>query len=512
MQKDSLSAFFGLNKYRRAGAIASLTVLLVLALAITLNALTALLPPHLAKLNLSQDHTFEVSSESIGWIEDNLQSDVTVYWLCAGGIASAESELYNFLLNYAAQSDHIELKVIDPSAVGDAFIERYGGTWPADRSLIVESERRYRIIGVGELYYYYFNDGTNTVTIPSTEYESLLAELLDPKNGYSDADMQTFLSFITSYFDGNARLTNAINFVTRDRLMKVYTLTGSGASALDAGLAAQLDAACHEVGTTLTLANLPSDCDVLVINAPTVDLSTDEAAALSSYLAAGGKLLLTTFYGKTNLPNLAAVLDDYGLGFGGTSGSYVAENHANYALSDTQGIYPMLFKTHMRADHPFSSDQTGSLVVYYPHAISLTEVAGVTLTPWLYTSTQGQLAHYDQTAKKWVYDEKKAEYTVGAIAERGDTQIVWIASPDALTADVDAFSTSSANFTLARRILERLGGTEAKALSISPVQMPMPTLSITVSQLMVWGIFLILVIPATILLVGLIHHIKRKNR
>jgi len=512
-QNNSLSAFFGLNKYRRAGAISSLLILLVLAIAITLNALTSLLPPSAAKINLSQKHTFDVSSESIEWVENNLQSDVTVYWLCDGGIASADSELYQFLLRYADLSDRIRLKVIDPSSVGNAFIERFGGTWPADRSLIVESNLRYRIVDINELYYYYFNDGANAVSLTAAEYEEVLASVMAPDSGYSDDDLEVFLSMVTPYFDGNARLTNAINFVTRDRLMKIYALTGSGTSALDSDFVDLLDQACHEVGTTLTVADLPKDCDVLVIHAPTADLSAAEAAALSDYLAGGGKLFLTTFYAKTDLPNLAAVLDDYGLGFGTPSGSIVLENDVNYSLRDTQKVYPMFFMAHLQTAHPFSEGFGNEFLVYYPHAITLTEVEGVTLTPWLSTSKKmGQLTWYDETEKKQVYGDEKAEYTVGAIAEKGDTQIVWIASPDALTTQINVYSANSANFNLARSMLERLGGTEDAALSIAPVVLPVPTLTVTANQFMIWSIVLVLVLPIAVFAIGLIVWFRRRHR
>lgn len=508
-KSNSIAAFFGIDRSHRAAAVASLLTVAVLALAILLNALTSLLPPSVAKLNLTQKSTFEVSSEAIGWVESNLEEDVTLYWVCKGGMTSAESDLYNFLLRYAAISPHLSLQVVDPASVGADFIGRFGGTWPADRSLIVESARRYRIVDISELYYYYFYDGTDAIALTAAEYESFIATVLDPASGYSESDIATLLTFFTAYFDGNSRLTNAINFVTAEHLLKLYTLTGSGASALDESLLELLDAACLSVGTTLTVANLPNDCDVLLINAPTTDLSTEEAAALSTYLAGGGKLLLTTFYAKTDLPNLAAVLDNYGLGFG-SKDSFVLENDVNYVMSDSSNTYPMLFMAHLDATHPLGEGFGNDFVVCYPHAITLTETDGVTLTPWLTTSKQGQLALYDSAEKKWTYEKEKKAHTVGAIAECGDTQIVWLASPDSLTAEVNAYSSGSANFALTRALLERLGGTES--LSLAPAALPTPTLTVTAGQFALWGIILVLVIPALTLTVGIAVWLKRRSR
>ncbi|MBE6552887.1 MAG: hypothetical protein E7666_00935 [Ruminococcaceae bacterium] len=507
-ERNRIAAFFGLNKYHRAGAVSALLILLVLVLAITLNALTALLPHTVSKINLTGSDTFKLSSQTLDWLEHELDEDVTLYWLCSGGRAAADSDLYEFLLRFEEASDRVTLHIVDPATTSDSFIQAYGGSWPTDRSLIVESEKRYRILDVNELYYYYYYDGTNSMVLSAAEYQEMLMIMEDEKYA---AQAETLLSFFTAYFDGNSRLTNAVNFVTRDDITVVYTLTGSGASALDSNLSYLLAQNCHEVRTTISIAALPEDCDVLLLNAPTTDLTDAEAAALSAYLNAGGKLFLTTFYAAADLPNLAKVLGTYGLGFMDEVNT-VLENNPNYALSDSTSSYPSLFKVHLRADHPFGEGLENSFIVYFPHAITLTETEGVTLTSWLYTSAAGQLSVYNKTDKKWENSEKRAEYTVGAIAERGETQIVWISSPDALTANINAYTTGSANFALIKSVIDHLGNTANESISIPSAQIPPAKLAVTPNQLMIWSIVLVLVLPASALTVGIIVWSFRKKK
>ncbi len=508
-ENNRIAAFFGLNKYRRAGAISAMLILLVLVLAVTVNALTALLPHSLSKINLTGSDTFKISSQALDWIEKKLDEDVTLYWICSGGRASADSDLYEFLLRYERASEHLTLRIIDPATASDSFIQAYGGTWPTDRSLIVESGKRYRILDVNDLYYYFYYDGSNSMVLSAAEYQEMENLILNDEKYAAQAE--EILSLFTAYFDGNSRLTNAINFVTRDDITVVYTLTGSGASALDPNLAYRLAQNCHEVRTTISIAALPNDCDVLVLNAPTTDLTDAEAAALTAYLEAGGKLFLTTFYAATELPKLEKVLSAYGLSFLGEVNT-VLENNPNYALSDSTSSYPSLFKVHLRADHAFGEGLENSFIVYFPHAIKLTETEGVTLTSWLYTSAAGQLSVYNKTDKKWENREERAEYTVGAIAERGETQIVWIASPDAITSNVNAYSTDSANFELVRSVIDHLGGTANDSISIPSAQIPLARLAVTPNELMIWSIVLILVLPAAALTTGITVWSFRKKR
>ena len=67
----------------------------------------------------------------------------------------------------------------------------------------------------------------------------------------------------------------------------------------------------------LLTSEIPEDCSLLIINAPTSDLASDdglvdEASMLQNYLNEGGKVLLTTnIYDET--PNLDTLMAEFGL-------------------------------------------------------------------------------------------------------------------------------------------------------------------------------------------------------
>ena len=111
------------------------------------------------------------------------------------------------------------------------------------------------------------------------------------------------------------------------------TLTDSLTDALDAQ---NIDAQPLDLLTS----TIPEDCDLLIINAPTTDFSAgdslvDEISQLQDYLAAGGKLLLTSsVYAQT--PQLDAVLAQFGLA---RAGGMVVEGDSSKALYNSADVY-----------------------------------------------------------------------------------------------------------------------------------------------------------------------------
>ena len=60
--------------------------------------------------------------------------------------------------------------------------------------------------------------------------------------------------------------------------------------------------------------SIPDDCDLLLMDGPTNDLSDDEVSLLSGYLGEGGKVMcLLGDTGLASLPKLAGLLKDYGI-------------------------------------------------------------------------------------------------------------------------------------------------------------------------------------------------------
>lgn len=502
---SKLASFFGASRAARTVALSGVSLILVFALLVAANLLFGLLPMNLTKPDVTGKDTFEISDDTRKLLAD-LDQDVTVYLVCTGGKNAVDGELLLFLSRYAEASGHVTLEVIDPAKDPD-FIAAHGGSQPSELSIVVESDARYKIIDNLGLFYYYLYDATygtmSAMTFTPYEYATMLDQL--SKEDTTGEMLAWFTSNTVPYFNGESCVTNAIHYVTLDRVATACVLSGGASTALDASLAAYLADASFDVSEITALDQLPDSCDVLVIHSVQADLSEDTAKILSSYLANGGKLLLTTSFDKTSLPNLASVLKPYGLGLP-ESTETVCEGHTNYLLNASS---PLLFAAHMNANHRFSAELDGTFVVYGAHSITLTETEGVTLTPWLTTSAVGYLV--DPTTGKQT-DASKTTYTVGAIAEKGDTQIVWISSSASFLSQINTNYAANANFDLFLQALNHLSGVASNSIALSARSMESPALAASPVQLIVLGVILVLILPIATAAVGIGVWYVRKKR
>ena len=119
-----------------------------------------------------------------------------------------------------------------------------------------------------------------------------------------------------SEFDGEGQLTSAINYVTSDASQTVYRTSGHGESTFSTTISDLMKKNNYNVEELNLVMNteIPDDCDLLMMYAPTNDLSQKEADVLKNYLKSGGKVML--ILGDTTseqLPNLMGILSDYGM-------------------------------------------------------------------------------------------------------------------------------------------------------------------------------------------------------
>lgn len=58
---------------------------------------------------------------------------------------------------------------------------------------------------------------------------------------------------------------------------------------------------------------IPDDCDLLFLYAPTSDITDDEKTIIEKYLSDGGKVYLILGDTTSDTPNLDGIMSDYGL-------------------------------------------------------------------------------------------------------------------------------------------------------------------------------------------------------
>lgn len=144
------------------------------------------------------------------------------------------------------------------------------------------------------------------------ETTHLRVSYVDPDRDPALATKYGIRDYGTTVFEGGAQTyriteateeaaTNALVRVTRESKKSVYFLSGHGEHAITdtqrsgyATVAKALEAQGYQVKELLLLrdAQVPEDCDVLVVAGPTKPLLEDEVAAVAAYLDRGGRAMI----------------------------------------------------------------------------------------------------------------------------------------------------------------------------------------------------------------------------
>lgn len=489
--------------------------LVAVALAVTLGlpALMGLFPYAATHIDVTGSRVFRVSEQTRGEVA-GMDEPVTVYFLCEGGKDRADADLYSYLLEYSNASSNLTLQVVD-TRNGQAFLKDHPqAAGLSDQSLVVQGQRRYKVIDNTELYYYY--NAQMGLTMSSSEYLGYLSAY---QSGDTQNEHYTYGMYLTqyavyteAYFNGSSVLTNALQFVTLEQVPMVYLLTGDSMMLPDTQFLATMDLNAYGLRGLSDLTAVPADCDVLMIYAPTKDLTRGEADGLRSYLQKGGKLYLVTAYTCKDLPLLAEVLAEYGLFF--EEGDHVVcEGDSEYFVTSNNTPYQYFIWAHVASHEATGKSFGGEYLLRYAHGIRMEPVEGVTQTSWIRTSDKGYLWYNteDNEEAENLAQSTKGQHHMGVIAQKGDSTVVWISSPDATTNYANVQS-AGGNFDVAVSCFGYLCGTEHTAIELDAVQMDTSMLTVTVGSFVWLTVLLVLLIPVAFLITGITLAYIRKRR
>ena len=232
----------------RGGSYALVISAVVLAILVVVNLFASALPPAATRYDISASKLYSITSNT-KVVVNALDQDVTIYWVVQSGEENQVIE--NLLSKYDSLSDHITVVKKNPD-VYPTFAEQYTDETVQNNSLIVECGKRSRFIG----------------------YDDIFVQELDI---YS-------YSYSTS-FDGEGAITSAIDYVTTEKLPKIYILEGHGEADLPASFQEQIEKENMETESLslLTVDAIPEDADCVMIYAPFSDISQEERDLLADY-------------------------------------------------------------------------------------------------------------------------------------------------------------------------------------------------------------------------------------
>lgn len=459
----------------KVGGYSVLLALIVLAILVAVNVLFSVLPSKYTQFDISAAQLYSLTSDT-KVVATNLDKDVTIYWITQAG---KESTVLDKLLDrYQDLSDHITVVKKDPDTY-PTFAQQYTDETVVNNSLVVECGDKNRYISYDDIY-----------KVDTTSY-------------YTTGS-------VSQSFDGEGQITSAIDYVVSDELPKIYLLSGHGEGALSDTFSDELTRSNYETVSDFSLLNvdeIPEDCDTLLINAPTSDISKEELTMLRSYVQGGGKLMVLSGPQKsTALTNLDSLLVDYDVTI--TEGVVVDTDRDHYAFTAPYVLMPDIE----------SSDITDPLTeasshVIVPIAQSLTVGSGSGATALLTTSDDAvsKAAGYAMTTYDKEDGDTDGPFTLAVSIEDSAAggKIVWV-STDYLLDDMYNSYSSGANLDFVMNSLSWMIG-ENDAVSIRAKSLNNSYLTISSSSATVLKVVMMGVIPACFLLLGIDELLRRRR-
>lgn len=481
--KANLKATFK-SRVFRIGTYSAFIALAAVAVAVIINLFVSEIPSKFIKTDMTSQDLFSISDQTEK-IVSSLNDNVTVYLICQSG--SEDSVILQLLENYEDLSDNITVIRKDP-VIYPTFATQFTDADVTDNSIVVVSGDKSKYIAYEEIYL--------------TDY--------DYSSYYTTGNYTS-----TTSFDGENKLTSAIDYVTSDNLPALYYLTGHGEYTLNETFTSAVSGENMDLSELNLLTNdsVPTDTDCLLILGPTSDISEEELTKIIDYLEAGGNMLLISDYSDTDLPNIDSLMANYGTE---TVDGIVVEGNSDYCMSGYNYYLLPEIVSHEITD-PLISGNYYALVPLAQGIRILSDYRStLTISPLLTTSddSYSKAAGYDMSTTSKEEGDIDGPFNLGvAITESYndvDTNIVWYSTTGILDDSVNE-AVSGSNLDMFINTLGWLCDRES-SISIHSKSLDYTYLTLTDSQVTNLSLVFIGLIPFSFIAAGTFVVIRRKRR
>lgn len=479
------------RKTLKIGTFTLIVTTIVLAVVIALNLFASELPASIKSIDTTKEKIYTIGDTTKALLS-KVECEVNIYMVVESGKEdSTVNTVESLIEQYAAENSNIKYEKIDP-ALKPGFIKTYTSDTLAAGSVIVASEKANRIISGSEWVMY----DTQAGRLTSQQYEMYYS--------YYGSALQA-----TQLFMGETNLTSAIAYVTSDSTAKIYTLTGHGEQTIADTFTAYIDEANvdrAELNLLTGDGKIPADASMIIINSPTVDISENESAELKAFVEGGGTLFLDTYidsFSKEKTPVLCSLAES--LGLVPVEGLVFDSDPSRYQS------YPYLIIPSLSESCPEElwNDTALTYCLPYSHGIISAEGAEENFKPILVTSKSSFIKSditNITTLEKEEADEE-GPFNVAAVSDNGDGKFIWFAAPTVFDRSADY----GGNSALFKAIIGYACDTDA-TVSVDAKVISNDMLTLTESDVNIWRVVLVAVIPLAILGGGAALWIARRRK
>ena len=452
----------------------------IIAAALVLNVLVQQLGWH---IDMTDSSVYTLSDQTLN-VLDELDEDVTMYLLADRN--REDPRIMEILDRYARASNRIRVETIDAEQ-NPGFAQRFATDEAGLRngSLIVASEDNFRAIQGFDLF------------------------SVDNRNPQAPQILG---------LNVERRVTNALMFVATGRTPIIYQITGHGELDLIRGgrlerLGEQFENANFEIRTLnlLQAPHVPDDGAAVALVRPRVDITVEEAEKLSAFLASGGKGFFALEFAAGELPNVAAVLEAYGIGI---PLGVVLEPDRNLNAGRPITLVPRMADTDVtnpitEADFVVIADGVRPIVALdtKPRSVTIEPLLTTSQTSFYRTDldipiseglTTGDVPGPHAVAVRAIEREFTTGDEITRLAVFGDVDLISLV--DQVNGNLDF-------------LMNTFGWLEEQeeTLAIRPkttLQFPMQT---TGMQKLIFSVLFVVMIPLAILIAGIVTWVRRRH-
>lgn len=248
---------------KKHGAYSVTMTAVFLAITVVINLIACQIPEKFRKIDVSNTKIYEISDTTEDFLKE-MDKEISMKIIAVK--ENTDERIVTFLSKYAALSNKIHMEWIDP-VLHPSVLSEYETT---ENTIVISCEET----------------GKNT----TVSFDDIL--VMDQYSYYYYGS--------TSYtsFDGEGQLTSALNYVTGEETKKVYLSTGHGEQELAETITELMNKNGYELSEVnlLMSTSVPDDCDLLIVNAVTSDLTEDEKTMLQLYLQQSPSIYFPSLY------------------------------------------------------------------------------------------------------------------------------------------------------------------------------------------------------------------------
>ncbi len=465
-------------KNLKLGAYSFSSIVVFLLAVVFCNLCVNELPEKYTCFDITSSKLYSLSDETVTYLE-SIEESVHIYVLQSE--ENKDTILDSTLQKFADKSEYITIEYKDPVKT-PTFYKNYTSDNITMNSLIIESEKRYKVLDYSDLY----------------EYE---------------LDYTTYSQTMTGY-DGEGQIASAINYVTREDMPVAYMITGHNEIGMDATFtdAIEKQNITVEELNLLKVDAIPEDAEFIMILSPSSDYSQEDVQKVISYIENGGQLLVTTTLFENMaeaLPNFKKILDCFGTTI---EPGILVEADSNYYYGEPTYLLPEVMNTYL------TNGVYGEKYAFVPYAqgITVTENDEITYTSILQTSQNSyskqalsQAASYEMTE-----NDIAGPFDVGVYVEKSygeNTAGLFLFTSTNIFTDAADMMVSNANLTIFTNCIDEYIDSETESIVIPVKTFTEEALVVSVGTAMFIGLTIVLFIPVLLLIFGFVIWYQRRK-